>query len=225
MCEPCTRRMAARASTSFVWVRMSSTQGPAALTIAFARMISCAAGVRVLDRHLPHAVLTLEAACAGSGPDDGAARSRIERVEQHQPRVVDEAVGIFEAAGEPALGERFAQAIVGEIERPCRWQELSAAEMVIKKETEPQQPGGSKLVVVRQHEAQRLDDVRRHPPQHLALDQRLAHQAEFIIFEIAQARRGSAWLTRTTSRSPSHSFHRGKQKVRARRHRARCRNR
>jgi hypothetical protein len=40
---------------------------------------------------------------------------------------------------------------------------------------------------MRQHEAHRPDDVRRMRPQHFALDQRLAHQAEFVIFEIAQA--------------------------------------
>jgi hypothetical protein len=39
---------------------------------------------------------------------------------------------------------------------------------------------------LRQHEAQRPDDVRRHAEQPLALDQRLAHQAEFAIFQIAQ---------------------------------------
>ena len=41
--------------------------------------------------------------------------------------------------------------------------------------------------MVRQHEAHRPDDVRRDPPQNLALDQRLANQPEFVIFEITQA--------------------------------------
>jgi hypothetical protein len=40
---------------------------------------------------------------------------------------------------------------------------------------------------MRQHEAQRLDDVRRDPPQHLALAQGLAHQTDIEMFEIAQA--------------------------------------
>ena len=39
----------------------------------------------------------------------------------------------------------------------------------------------------RQHEAHRPDEVRRHAQQHLALDQRLAHQAEPAVLEIAQA--------------------------------------
>ena len=37
-----------------------------------------------------------------------------------------------------------------------------------------------------QHEGQRVDEVRRRRQQPLALLQRLAHQREFIIFQIAQ---------------------------------------
>ncbi len=40
---------------------------------------------------------------------------------------------------------------------------------------------------MRQHEAQRPDDVRRRLEQHLPFNQGLAHQAEFIVLEIAQA--------------------------------------
>ncbi len=40
---------------------------------------------------------------------------------------------------------------------------------------------------MRQHEAQRTHDVSRIGEQHLALAQRLAHQAELAVFEIAQA--------------------------------------
>ena len=40
---------------------------------------------------------------------------------------------------------------------------------------------------MRQHEAQRPDDVRRELQQHLALAQRLAHQAELVVLEVAQA--------------------------------------
>ena len=39
----------------------------------------------------------------------------------------------------------------------------------------------------RQHEAHRPDEVRRHAQQHLALVERLAHQAERAVLEIAQA--------------------------------------
>ena len=39
----------------------------------------------------------------------------------------------------------------------------------------------------RQHEAHRPDEVRRHAQHHLALDQRLAHQPQPAVLEIAQA--------------------------------------
>ena len=41
--------------------------------------------------------------------------------------------------------------------------------------------------LVRQHERQRLDDVRRLPQHHLALGERFADQPEFVLLEIAQA--------------------------------------
>src|SRR5579872_2198920 len=59
--------------------------------------------------------------------------------------------------------------------------------MVVKKKTDPQQPCRTQSVMVRQDEAQRSNDMRRDPPQDLAFDQRLANQAELVIFEIAQA--------------------------------------
>ena len=40
---------------------------------------------------------------------------------------------------------------------------------------------------MRQHERERLDDVRRVLEQRLALVQRLRHQAEFVVFEVPQA--------------------------------------
>src|ERR1700758_1653697 len=41
--------------------------------------------------------------------------------------------------------------------------------------------------MVRQHEPKWSDDMRRDLPEDFALDQRLAHQAKLVIFEIAQA--------------------------------------
>jgi hypothetical protein len=40
--------------------------------------------------------------------------------------------------------------------------------------------------IVRHHEAQRPHDVRRALEQHLAFGQRLAHQREFVVLEVAQ---------------------------------------
>src|SRR5579863_6143281 len=64
---------------------------------------------------------------------------------------------------------------------------MTAADMVVKEQAEPQQPGRAKAVMMRQHKAKRADNVGRDSPENLAFDQRLADQAELVIFEIAQA--------------------------------------
>ena len=118
--------------------------------------------------------------------DVGAARLGIERVEHDQAGIVDPAVRIFEGARVGVL-DRLAHRIAGEVDGAGGGQFLAAAEMVVEKEAEAHQPGRALLRRMRQHEAHGPDDVRRGVEQHLALDQRLAHQAELVVFEIAQA--------------------------------------
>src|SRR5262249_27260457 len=45
---------------------------------------------------------------------------------------------------------------------------------------------GPQAAAVGQHDPQRLHDIWRYAQQHLAFPQRLSHEAEIIIFEIAQ---------------------------------------
>src|ERR1700678_4436817 len=59
--------------------------------------------------------------------------------------------------------------------------------MVEKNQPEPQQPSRPQPGMVRQYETKRPDDMGRDLPEDFALDQRLAHQPELIIFQIAQA--------------------------------------
>ena len=59
--------------------------------------------------------------------------------------------------------------------------------MIIEKGPQAEHPAWPELVVVGQYEAQRPNDMRCDAPQHFALHQRLAHQAEFVVFEVAQA--------------------------------------
>ena len=59
--------------------------------------------------------------------------------------------------------------------------------MVVKEEPQPQHPARAQMGLVRQHEAQRPGEVRGLGEQHLALLQRLAHQPELVMFEVAQA--------------------------------------
>ena len=90
------------------------------------------------------------------------------------------------AARELAL-ERRAGDVAGEIDRARRRQNVATAKMIIEKEAEPQDRPGPQAPVMRQNEAQRPDDMGRGLEQHFALDQRFAHQPEFIMLEIAQA--------------------------------------
>ena len=59
--------------------------------------------------------------------------------------------------------------------------------MVVEKESEADQPGRAQSLVMGEDEAQRPDDVGGGPQQHLAFPQGLADQAEFAVFEVAQA--------------------------------------
>ena len=74
-----------------------------------------------------------------------------------------------------------------EIDRAGRRQQIAPADMVVKEQAEPEQPGRAQAGVMRQNETQGPDDVGRDLPEDFALDQRLADQAELVIFEIAQA--------------------------------------
>jgi hypothetical protein len=60
-------------------------------------------------------------------------------------------------------------------------------------------------------------DVRRGAQQHLALVQRLAHQPELILLEVAQARRGSAWTRPSWCGSPDRPARPAAPTIRARR--------
>ena len=111
---------------------------------------------------------------------------RVERVERHQPGIVHPAVRIFETARDPAR-QRTARRMAGEIDALRARQAVMRAEMIVKQQAQPQHPARAQMRHPRQHEAQRADDVRGDAPQYLALGQRLAHQGEFVIFEIAQA--------------------------------------
>ena len=59
--------------------------------------------------------------------------------------------------------------------------------MVVEEKAEPDHPGGPQVIGMRQHEPQRPDDVRRVREQDFPLFQGLAHEPEFVVFEIAQA--------------------------------------
>jgi hypothetical protein len=115
----------------------------------------------------------------------GALGARIQRIEHHQPRIVDPAVRIHEAALELRL-ERRTGRMRAQVHRARTRQHLAAGQMVVEEEAHAHHPGGPHRRVVRHHEAQRPHDVRRTAQQHLALLQRLAHQRELVVLQVAQ---------------------------------------
>ena len=76
--------------------------------------------------------------------------------------------------------------VVGEIDAAGRRQAGAAAQMVIDEQPQAQLPWRAHAGLDRQHETHRPDQMRRHPQHDLALGQRLAHQPEPAVLEIAQ---------------------------------------
>src|SRR6516165_3072363 len=61
------------------------------------------------------------------------------------------------------------------------------AEVIVEKESGADHPARTQAPIMRQNETPRPYDMARALEQDLALAQRLAHQAQFAVFEIAQA--------------------------------------
>ena len=139
----------------------------------------------VLQRYLPQPVYPAGGQAGGAGQNFRAKIGGRAGVEHHQARILHPAIRIFKRGGE--IGpQRRAGRVRRQAQHLRRRQALAAAEMVIQKQPEPQQPGRAQALMVRQHKAQRPDDVRRDAPQHLALHQRLPHQPELVMLQIAQ---------------------------------------
>ena len=109
----------------------------------------------------------------------------IARIQDDQPGIIDPAIGIFERLFEMWL-QRLSCRIICKIKRCGAGQLLAAADMIVQKQTDPDQPCGPCILVMRQDKSQRPDDVRGHGPQRFAFHQRFAHEAEFVMFQIAQ---------------------------------------
>ena len=141
---------------------------------------------RGLERCGPSARGRLGRDEAGAGADRGAALLGVERVQHHQPGIIDPGVRIGEAAGVGFLQGRSLR-VAPEVEGARAGKLRAPRQVVVEEEAGADHPGRPKRGVVRQHEGQRPGDVRREPEQHLALGQRLAHEAELVELEIAQA--------------------------------------
>ncbi len=113
----------------------------------------------------------------------GAALAGVQRVEHHEARIVDPAVGINEAAPD-RIDERCAGRMAAHIDAARAGQQLAPSKVVVQEQTGADEPGRAQIGHVRHHEAQRPHDVRCGPQQRFALLKRLAHKAEFLVLEI-----------------------------------------
>ncbi len=119
--------------------------------------------------------------------DRRAAIGRIARVEDHETGIIHPAVGIFESRGESRL-QRLARRVPAKVERAGRRQKPAAAEIVIKKQAEPDHPCRAHAAFLNgQNETHGPDDMRRHGPEDFPLHQRFAHQTKLVMLEITQA--------------------------------------
>ncbi len=156
MCDPCTRRTFALALTPARCDSTSSTQGPPALTSARALMVSC--GPVIVSSHgdLPAIVgalgLTARVRVRMTAPRSAASSA----FKHHQPRIIDETVGIFEAALEASRRQRTADFVLAQVDVSAPAATASGRrDDRTGTESEPQQPGRPRAAVMGQNEAQR----------------------------------------------------------------------
>jgi len=142
-----------------------------------------AAAVLALQLQVPEALAAPRADAARAGVHVRAVLAGAHRIGHHQAGVVDPAVRVLEAFADFRL-ERAGRA-EGQVARAR--QAVPRAEMVVEEQAGADHPRRAQVRAVRQDEAQRAHQVRGHAEQHLALAERLADQAEFVVFQVAQA--------------------------------------
>ncbi|MNN25951.1 hypothetical protein D3C81_1394440 [compost metagenome] len=109
-----------------------------------------------------------------------------ECIQYDQARIVDPAIRICKPFAELHFQWRT-RTMLAQINAVRTRQEFTLCQVVIQEQAGAYHPCRTLTFVVRHDEAQRMHDVRCGAQQDLALNQRFAHQAEFIVFQIAQA--------------------------------------
>ena len=127
----------------------------------------------------------LDPHAAGARPDIGAALSSIHCVEHDQPRIVDPAVGIFEAVAEQPL-QWLPDRTMRQIDGARRRQQMARRQSVVQEQPEAQQQRRAPPRQRRQQKAHRPDHMRGHAQQHFAFAERFAHQPECVLLQITQ---------------------------------------
>ena len=144
-----------------------------------------AAAPAIPQRGAPPAVLRAQRRAARAREHDGAAIACVDGVQHHEARIVDPGVRIDEAT--PVIGaQRRAGDVRAQVDARGGGEAAPPREMVVEEQPGADEPRGTQVRGVRHDEVQRPDEVRRGGEQHLALAQRLAHQAEVQLLEVAQ---------------------------------------
>ncbi len=141
---------------------------------------------RVGQPRTPDAAVARRTVETRAGANFRALAARRHAGQHDQPRVVDACVGVDEAGAEPVL-EAGTPATRAEVDGERPRQAHPPADAVVEEEPGTDHPRRAQVRLVRQHERQRLDQVRRLREQHLALGERLGDQPEFVVLEIAQS--------------------------------------
>ncbi|MDT4852716.1 hypothetical protein FQZ97_869580 [compost metagenome] len=141
------------------------------------------AAVAALQMQVPESLALPRADAAGAGVDMCAMFTGAHGIQDYQTGVVHRAVGVFE----PTADFRLERAAGAETQAARGWQFFPLAQMVVEEQPGADQPGRTQMRAVRQDEAQRSDDMRRLAQQHFTFGEGFAHQAEFVVLQVAQA--------------------------------------
>src|SRR6185312_3704887 len=138
------------------------------------------------ERGSPQVTLDFQLLTAGASQDDSAAVAGIDCVQHDEARVIGPAVGVHESMDVSRL-ERRARHVMPQVDPSGACEAASAGKMVVEKEPGANHPGRPQMCVVGQDEAQRAHEVWRGAEQDLTLDERLAHERQLQVLEVAEA--------------------------------------
>ena len=126
-----------------------------------------------IDRHQPPGRAPLRPGAARAGADRSPPRRRIDGGENHQPGIVDDAVGIFERGAERPL-QRIADRMMGDVDGGGCRQARARGQPVVKQQPGPQLPGRTFVGMGGDRKAHRAHQMRRDLKPDVALGQRRA---------------------------------------------------
>ena len=183
---PLTSRSGVEEAPGTASSRNVEAHGPQALTSARGANAPARRSVVELDR--PGVAVAASGGAAGAGEDGRASFSGVEGRQDHEPGVVEPAVGVLVAVvqlrperlpgGVPAERDR-----AGAGEGPATRQ----VEVIVEEEADAHHPAWPEAVDVWHHEPQRTDDVGRVPQQDRALGERFRDVPKLVVLEVAQA--------------------------------------